>query len=91
MNVDHVCSVYTYMYLNVGTLFVNQWRRPAGQDKPVEQRLFRISRNSTIFKEYYNEIQGSLKSLAGMDDFLTGKYNIEVYDNIIYCVYVQAF
>ena len=26
-----------------------------------------------------------------MDDFLTGKYNIEVYDNIIYCVYVQAF
>ena len=39
MNVGHVCSDYTYMYLNVGTLFVNQWRRPAGQDKPVEQRL----------------------------------------------------
>ena len=70
MNVCHVCSVYTYMYINVGTLFVNQWRRPAGQGKPVEQRLFRISRNSTIFIVYYNEIQGSLKSLTGMNDIL---------------------
>lgn len=86
-----VVYVYTYTYLDIGTLFVNQWRRPAEQDKPVEQRIFRISRNSTIFKEYYNEIQCSLKSLAGMDDFLTGKYNNEFYDYIIYCLFVQAF
>ena len=39
-----MCAVYIHIatYLNIGTLFVNQWRRLAGQDKPVEQRLFRI-------------------------------------------------
>lgn len=58
--------------LNIGTLFVNQWRRPAGQDKEVEHKIFKLPKNSTIFKDYYNDVQGSLKSLAGMDDFLTG-------------------
>ena len=58
--------------LNIGMLFVNQWRRPTGQDKEVEPKMFKLPKNSTTFKDYYNNVQGSLKGLAGMDDFLTG-------------------
>lgn len=58
--------------LNIGTLFVNQWRKPAGQDKEVEHKIFKLPKSSTVFKDYYDDVQGSLKSLAGMDDFLTG-------------------
>ena len=58
----------------IGTLFVKQWKRPTGQDKEAEIKIFKLPEKSTIFKEYYNDIQESLKSLAGMDDFLSG-YN----------------
>lgn len=68
-----VVNIGTYVYVNLaGTLFVNQWRRPAGQDKEVEHKIFKLPKDSTIFKDYYNDVQCSLKSLAGMDDFLTG-------------------
>jgi len=53
-------------------LFVNQWKRLAGQDKEVKHKIFKVPKKSTIFKDYYNDVQGYLKSLAGMDDFLTG-------------------
>ena len=67
-----VCIWITNFHLHIGLLLVNQWKRPAGKDKEVEHKTFRIPQNSTIFKEYYNNIQDSLKKLAGMDDFLTG-------------------
>ena len=38
---------------------------------------FKLPKNSTIFKDYYNDVQGSLKRLAGMDDFLTGQYTYQ--------------
>ena len=74
----HVCGYYgTHIHiwvlnLIIGTLFVNQWRRPSGQDKEVKHKIFKLPQNSTIFKDYYNDIQDSFKSLAGIDDFLTG-------------------
>ena len=68
----HVCIWITNFDVHIGLLLINQWKRPAGQDNEMEHKIFRLPQNSTIFKEYYNNIQDSLKKLAGMDDFLTG-------------------
>ena len=83
------CLLYahlsTYIYMNVGvcvwligTLFVNQWKRPAGQDKDVKHKIFKVSKDSSIFRDYYNDVQCYLKSLAGMDDFLTGNISTQM-------------
>ena len=39
-------------------------------------RVFSIPQHSTAFEEYYNHIQDGLKTLAGMDELMAGKYRI---------------
>ena len=36
--------------------------------------MFSISQHSTDFEEYYDHIQDGLKTLAGMDELMAGKY-----------------
>ena len=42
-------------------------------------RVFRIHRDSTSFGEYYDHIQEGLRTLAGMDELMAGKYNVLVH------------
>ncbi len=41
-------------------------------------KMFTIPRDSTAFGEYYDHIQDGLKTLAGMDELMAGKYTTSV-------------
>ena len=38
----------------------------------VPSRIFSLGSEETAFERYYDEIQQSLRSLCGMDEFLAG-------------------
>jgi len=42
--------------------------------KVPELRIFTIQENSNTFVEYFDEVQDQLKTLASMDDLLSGIY-----------------
>ena len=66
----------TNIFLSAG-LFEAQWRRPLEDNKVLEPREYILPKDSKVFEEYYDQIQGTLKSLAGLDEFLTGLLSYE--------------
>ena len=48
--------------------------RPSGQGTEIAPKVFKIAEDSTVFQEYYDELQDLMKSIAGMDEFLKGQY-----------------
>ena len=55
-------------------LLAEHWIKANDLLQHQPSRLFRISRNCDEFTMYYNKIQGTLKSIAGLDEFLSGTY-----------------
>ena len=51
-----------------------QWRDPAKRGGELNPRVFHIPSESKIFGNYYDEVQDSLKAMAGMDELLPGSY-----------------
>lgn len=53
-------------------MYGKQWKKPANEGEEVPRRVFHILRSSPTFETYYDEVQESLKSMAGMDELLQG-------------------
>ena len=68
------CIRITNFHLHIGLLLVNQWKGQQGKTKKWSTKLLEYLRIQPYSKNIinYNNIQDSLKKLAGMDDFLTG-------------------
>ena len=50
-----------------------QWKQPE-QDKEIPPHVFELSSDSTEFPKYYDEIQDTLKAIAGIDEVMSGVY-----------------
>ena len=53
-------------------MFAKQWRNSQPRIQ-LPARVFYLTSKSTAFEEYYDNIQGHLQLLSGMDELLTGK------------------
>ena len=69
----------------IAELFKEQWRRPSKQGAEIRPRVFQLDKNSATFQKYYDEIQSAMKSIAGTDEFLTGKRNISIAWLHVFC------
>ncbi len=75
-----------FLCVSVATLFANQWRK-ARKNEELHPRVFTISSDSTIFQNYYDEVQELLQSLAGMDELIPGN-RLCLYMKTFYSVFI---
>ena len=59
-------------FTSVAKLLGTQWRKPDEPGQELPPREFKISSTSKTFSQYYDEVQERLKSMAGMDELLSG-------------------
>ena len=50
----------------------NQWKKTRKNGEELLRRVFTIPSDSTIFQQYYDEVQELLQLLAGMDELISG-------------------
>ena len=68
-----------YICSYLAKLLADQWKPCISARTTVPVRVFRIPSGSTSFGEYYDHIQEGLRTLAGMDELMAGKYNVLVH------------
>ncbi len=56
-------------------LLARQWRKPDVTGEEIMPREFHLCQDSATFRNYYDDVQQQLKSMAGMDEFLAGTAN----------------
>ena len=70
-----MCNIH---FLYIAKLFKQQWKISSERGAEIPPRVFQLDKKSVTFQEYYDEIQSTMKSIAGTDDFITGIYTYKI-------------
>ena len=76
-----VTDYYSFMVsynINIDSLLAKQ-RRRSRPCTELQPRVFSLNSQSSTFEEYYDNIQGHLQLLSGMDELLAGSFLITAY------------
>ena len=68
--------------ISAENLYAKQWRKPVKRGEELQPKIFHIVPNSPTFGKYYDEVQESLSSMAGLDELLQGCYSTYIYMHV---------